>query len=303
MDLLRGSSLSCNLGRRFLAHFILLVDIKNRLLEDPLTSFSATVTGDSTRISTVSQGKQPICFTVEILPDTHTALLCNQTCEAPSDAPHRDYWTADSRQGPSSGSRTLPSIQGRVRVSHASRYYPSRLQQQVFALHIVSEKNSDIRPCENYLGLNSRTVINRYLVPNFQEISTLWFYIFSRTELVKAFHKIPFNPAHILKTAIITLFDLFEYVWMPFGSRNARQTFQRFMDEVLRRLPFCFTYIDELLIASSDAETHQQHLQQVFTRLQDYGIQINLRQVCVWCPLCRLPWPHSLLSRHHSTPV
>ena len=37
-----------------------------------------------------------------------------------------------------------------------------------------------------------------------------------------------------------------------FGLKNAAQSFQRFMDEVTRHgdLPFVFTYIDDLLIAS-----------------------------------------------------
>ena len=48
------------------------------------------------------------------------------------------------------------------------------------------------------------------------------------------------------------------------------------MDEVLRGLSFCFTYVDDTLIASPNADTHRQHLEQVFTRLQDYGFQVNV---------------------------
>ena len=62
---------------------------------------------------------------------------------------------------------------------------------------------------------------------------------------------------------------------MPFGLRNAGQTFQRFMDQVLRGLHFCFVYIDDVLIASSFEEEHKQHLRQVFQRLSDYGILLN----------------------------
>src|ERR1051325_7895968 len=75
----------------------------------------------------------------------------------------------------------------------------------------------------------------------------------------------------IFLTAITTPFGLFEYTRMPYGLRNAAQTFQRFMDSVLRGLPFCWAYLDDLLIASSSPEQHKSHLQAVFTRLQEFG--------------------------------
>ena len=68
----------------------------------------------------------------------------------------------------------------------------------------------------------------------------------------------------ICKTAITTPFGLYEFVRMPFGLRNAPQTFQRFIDEVLRDLHFSYAYIDDVLIASSTPEEHKQHLKLVF---------------------------------------
>nr|VZI27511.1 unnamed protein product [Spirometra erinaceieuropaei] len=62
---------------------------------------------------------------------------------------------------------------------------------------------------------------------------------------------------------------------MPFGLRNATQTFQRFIDQVLRGLDFVYAYIDDLLVASSDAAEHEIHLRQLFERLDSYGVIIN----------------------------
>ncbi|XP_045101292.1 uncharacterized protein LOC123498193 [Portunus trituberculatus] len=64
--------------------------------------------------------------------------------------------------------------------------------------------------------------------------------IFSRIHSVKAFHQITGQPEDILKTANITLFGLFVYTRMPFGLKNAAQTFQCFINEVVMGLPFCF---------------------------------------------------------------
>ncbi len=82
-------------------------------------------------------------------------------------------------------------------------------------------------------------------------------------------------PADIPKTAVTTPFGLFEFVKMPFGLRNAAQTFQRFMDQVLRGVPAAYAYIDDVLIASPTPEQHLDDLRTVFARLASHGIVIN----------------------------
>ena len=47
------------------------------------------------------------------------------------------------------------------------------------------------------------------------------------------------------------------------------------MDEVCAGLPFTFVYIDDVLIASPDLETHLQHLRHVLQRFQQNGLVIN----------------------------
>lgn len=68
---------------------------------------------------------------------------------------------------------------------------------------------------------------------------------------------------------------------MPFGLRNAAQTFQRFINQVLQGLDFSYAYIDDLLIASTSPDEHKQHIRLVLARLRDHGILINPAK-CVW---------------------
>ncbi|BHF74535.1 hypothetical protein SprV_0501762100 [Sparganum proliferum] len=68
---------------------------------------------------------------------------------------------------------------------------------------------------------------------------------------------------------------------MPFGLRNSAQTFQRFINEALRDLPFAFVYVDDALVASSSEHEHRQLLRLIFERLSKFGVFINVSK-CVF---------------------
>ncbi|GFV38993.1 hypothetical protein TNCV_965591 [Trichonephila clavipes] len=85
----------------------------------------------------------------------------------------------------------------------------------------------------------------------------------------------PVAECDIPKKAVTTPWGLYEYTHLCFGLVNAPQTFMRFMHEVLRGLPFCFVYFDDILCYSENAEEHRSHLRTIFQRLSSYGLNIS----------------------------
>lgn len=161
--------------------------------------------------------------------------------------------------------------QGVIRPSSSSWSSP---------IHLVKKGDGSWRMCGDYRALNAITIPDRYNVPYLQDFSYILFncVLFSKIDLLRAYHQVPMDEKDISKTAICTPFGLYEYLRMPFGLRNAAQTQQRLMDVVFRGLTFVFVYLDDILIASRNAEEHRRHLQLVFQRLKDHGLVVNLKK-------------------------
>jgi cleavage and polyadenylation specificity factor subunit 1 len=75
---------------------------------------------------------------------------------------------------------------------------------------------------------------------------------------------------------------------MSFGLRNAAQTLQRFMGEILKDM-FCFAYLDNILVFSRSPEEHDQHLRSLFSQLKTYGILLNPSKCVFRAPVISFP--------------
>jgi hypothetical protein len=68
---------------------------------------------------------------------------------------------------------------------------------------------------------------------------------------------------------------MLEFLRMPFGLRNAAQTFQRFMNQVKRGLDLVFVCLDDVFIASRSPEEYLTYLKLLFQRVKDFGLNLN----------------------------
>ena len=150
-------------------------------------------------------------------------------------------------------------------------------------LHVVPKSRGGWRPCGDYRRLNTVTVDDRYPVPRLQDSTATLAgkTIFSKIDLVRAYHHVPMTPNDIPKTAVITPFGLYEFPRMPFGLKNAAQAFQRIMGKVCQGLARVFVYLDDILVASEDRHQHLRGLTELFGRQEDHGLVIK-RTKCVF---------------------
>ena len=144
-------------------------------------------------------------------------------------------------------------------------------------LHMVPKPDGTWRPCRDYRRLNTVTTTDRYPVPNIQDLTArlAGCTLFSKLDLRKGYYQVPVAPEDIQKTAVAKTFGLFEFLRIPFGLRNAGQTFQRFIDKICAGLDFIFIYLDDVLISSPYRVSHLQHVRLILQRFKECGLIVN----------------------------
>ena len=100
--------------------------------------------------------------------------------------------------------------------------------------------------------------------------------IYSSCDAQSGYHHMELSAKARPKSAFVTPINKYEFTRCPFGLMQAPAYFQRVINKVLAGLDFTFGYLDDILVHSPDVPTHLKHIRQLFKRLREADLKLNM---------------------------
>jgi hypothetical protein len=136
----------------------------------------------------------------------------------------------------------------------------------------------------DFKNLNRATPKNEYLMPVEETLinAAAGNKILSFMDGNAGYNQIFIAPEDIHKTAfrVPGAVELFEYVVMTFGLKNAGATYQRAMNYIYHDLinKLVEIYIDDIVVKSKSTGGHLEDPRQVFERTRQFRLKMNLKK-------------------------
>ena len=104
--------------------------------------------------------------------------------------------------------------------------------------------------------------------------------VFSMIDMRSGYYHIGLTCESRAKSAFVVLMGKGQFKCTPFGLSQAPAYFQLLIDKVLMGCcNFAMGYLDDIIVFSKTEEEHLHHLEEIFTRLRNFGLKMK-REKC-----------------------
>ncbi|MBW0528165.1 hypothetical protein O181_067880 [Austropuccinia psidii MF-1] len=148
---------------------------------------------------------------------------------------------------------------------------------------IVAWHNGKSRMVKDFRALSTYTVPDRYPIPKIHialtQISQAVY--ITTMDALKGFHQNVMTPRPRKYLRIIGNCEVYEYLRIPFGIKNAPSHFQRMIHELFPEQlseGWLIIYIDDIIICSKTWEENMNRLSRVLTKIQSVNMKISLKK-------------------------
>ena len=144
----------------------------------------------------------------------------------------------------------------------------------------VSKKDGSLWPVQDYRALNEGTVKNVYPLPLIDDLinKVQGATTFTKLDIRAGYNNVQIKDSNQWKAAFNTPLGLYKPMVMFFGLCNAPATFQSMMNEVFAdmiREGWLIIYMDDILIISSNVDTHRRRTIWVLKWLQEQDLYLK----------------------------
>lgn len=144
---------------------------------------------------------------------------------------------------------------------------------------IIPKKNGTVRFISDFRKLNSLLKRKPFPIPHIQDIlrKLSGFTYATSLDINMGYYTIRLTPAASRLCTIVLPWGKYEYLRLPMGVAGSPDIFQEKMSGLMEGLEFIRTYLDDLLIITNGSyEDHLSKVDQVFQRLSEAGLRVNI---------------------------